>query len=297
MRRTSCSFALLLFATVAPLLAGGAWVPPAGEGWLQVGGSRKTAQSSWSSRGDTIENQQDHDFRYGYLSGEAGVWKRLAFNWTVTYLHGLEGRPNDLEENNGLSDSWFGLEYGFRQDQKVPLSVGFVVRTPMFYDEDGAYNRHNFNADGSFKGVSPEWRGLLKYDYTLHFGASRSLWGGRGWATAETGYTWREGAPADQVPLYAEMAAPLPWARLRVKGSLVYIQAMGNDTPREYDDRFGSRPGFNFNNASMGRLGASLLLPVDRQSRWWIEGGYNVWVWGKSSRQYEEPFLSFGRSF
>jgi hypothetical protein len=47
----------------------------------------------------------------------------------------------------------------------------------------------------------------------------------------------------------------------------------------------------------MARVGVSLLVPVDSQKRWWIEGGYNKWVWGKSARQYDEPFVSFARSF
>ena len=289
--------ALLLFAGTAPAFAGGAWVPRPGEGWAQLGASRKTAQSSWSSRGETLHNQQDHDFRYGYLSGEAGVWKGLAANWTITYLNGLEGRPDDLEENNGLSDAWFGLEYGFRQDSTWPLAVGFTVRTPIFYDQEGPYDRHTFNEDGSFRGVNPEWRGVLKHDYTVSFAASRSLWQGKGWTSGETGYTWREGAPADQIPAYGEVGVPLPWLGLRAKGTALYIQALGNDSPRQPDDRFGSRPGFNFNNASMGRLGASLMLPIDSGERWWLEAGYNRWVWGKSTRQYNEPFLSFGRSF
>ena len=42
------------------------------------------------------------------------------------------------------------------------------------------------------------------------------------------------------------------------------------------------------------------LMPLGELSlvqRWWIEAGYNKWVWGKSARQYDEPFVSFARSF
>jgi hypothetical protein len=46
-----------------------------------------------------------------------------------------------------------------------------------------------------------------------------------------------------------------------------------------------------------GASGASLMLPVDAGDRWWLEAGYNKWVWGRSARQYNEPFVSFGRSF
>jgi hypothetical protein len=295
---TPLILALTLLAGTAPAIAGGGWVPRPGDGWVQLGASRKTAQSSWNARGGTIQNQQDHDFRYAYLSGEAGIWKGLAASWTITYLNGLEGRPDDLEENNGLSDAWFGLEYGFRQDTQIPIAVGFTVRTPIFYDQEGAYNRHTFNSDGSFRGVSSEWRGLLKHDYTLSVAASRSLWEGRGWTAVETGYTWREGAPSDEVPLAAELGLPLPWWGLRLKSTALYVQSVGNNTARRPNDRFGSsNPNFNFNDASMGRLGASLMLPVDTGERWWLEAGYNKWVWGRSARQYNEPFVSFGRSF
>lgn len=294
--RKSVLAAALSLLSAAPVLAGGAWVPAAGDGWVQLGASRKTAQSSWSSRGDTIHNQQDHDFRYAYLSGEAGIWKGLSGNWVMTYLDGLEGRPDDLDRNIGLSDAWFGLEYGFRQGTTLPLSVGLTVRTPFFYDQEGPYDRNLYDEDGNVIGHNPEWRGILKYDYTLSFAASRSLWDG-GWANFETGYTWREGAPADQLPVSLEVGVPIPWRNLKGKVTGLYVQSMGNDSPRRPNDRFRARPGFNFNNASMGRVGASLMLPVDAQQRWWIEAGYNTWVWGKSARQYDEPFLSFARAF
>ena len=56
----------------------------------------------------------------------------------------------------------------------------------------------------------------------------------------ETGYTWREGAPADQVPVYAELGYPLPWWGLAAKGAITYVRSLGNDSPRQPDDRFGS---------------------------------------------------------
>ncbi|MEJ2086291.1 MAG: hypothetical protein P8Y44_11525, partial [Acidobacteriota bacterium] len=63
------------------------------------------------------------------------------------------------------------------------------------------------------------------------------------------------------------------------------------------DDRFGARPGFNFNDASMGRVGASFLLPFGKEGKWSVTAGYNVWVWGRSARQYQEPFVNIGRTF
>src|SRR5688500_19460094 len=69
MRRTSIAL-LLSLAAATPAFAGGAWVPQPGDGWVQLGASRKTAQQTWSSRGATNFNAADHDFRYAYLSGE-----------------------------------------------------------------------------------------------------------------------------------------------------------------------------------------------------------------------------------
>jgi hypothetical protein len=296
--RSIVAFLVLVAALLAePVWAGGAWVPRPGSGSLQLGASRKQAQSSWGRKGQILSNQQDHDFRYAYLSGETGLWKGLAANWTLTYLDGYEGRPDDLEKNEGPSDAWFGLKYGFRQDTNMPLAIGFTYRSPAFYDESGTYNRHNFNSDGSFREVSSEWRGLLKEDYTLSFLASRSLWQGRGWASVETGYTWRAGAPADQVPLYADLGVPLPWYGIHAKLAGVYVQSVGNHSPRQPDDRFGFSATNNFNDASMGRLGASLIVPLDRHQRWYVEAGYNQWVWGRSARRYQEPFVSFGTGF
>jgi hypothetical protein len=89
----------------------------------------------------------------------------------------------------------------------------------------------------------------------------------------------------------------LPFWNLQGKVSAVYVRSMGNDSPRQPDDRFGSRPGFNFNDASMGRVGAGIIAPLGKGGRWSVEAGYNQWVWGESARQYDEPYLSLGRRF
>ncbi|HEV8629633.1 MAG TPA: TonB-dependent receptor [Thermoanaerobaculia bacterium] len=297
MRRVTVALVLLASLMSAPVWAGGAWVPKPGDGSFQLGASRKRAHSSWGRRGQTLANQGDHDFRYAYLSGEAGVWRGLAANWTITYLDGFEGRPNALEENAGLSDAWLGLKYGFNQETGWPLAVGLTYRTPVFYDQKGVYDRHTFDTQGHVTGLNSEWRGILKHDYSLTFLASHSLWEGKGWANVETGYTWREGAPADQVPLYADVGLPLPWYGLRAKVAGVFIQSVGNNTPRHHNDRFGSSATNNFNNASMARLGTSLMVPLGRDRGWYLEAGYNQWLWGRSARKYQEPFLSFGHGF
>lgn len=291
-------------AMPSPAAAGGAWVPEPGQGDVQIGFSRKTASTSWNAFGDTIVHtttlegervRNYHDFRYGYLAGEIGLWKRLSGTFVVTYLDGFEGPEDDAEQNTGLSDSWFGLKYSLRQGS-TPMALGFIYRTPMFYDLEGTYNRHLFNSDGSFKGVSPEWRGLLKHDYTLAYMASRSIRDGRGWGNLQVGYTWREGAAADEVPVWADLGYPVPFWNANVKVSGVFVHSMGNDSPRRPDDRFGGRADYNFNDASMARAGLALVVPFG-QGRWAAEVGYNQWLWGESARQYEEPYLSINRRF
>ena len=86
-------------------------------------------------------------------------------------------------------------------------------------------------------------------------------------------------------------------ASMRSRMAAVYVRSMGNDSPRQPDDRFGSRPDFNFNDASMMRAGVGLIAPLDSQGLWTVEAGYNQWLWGESARQYDEPYLSVGRRF
>lgn len=48
--------ALTLAVAASRVEAGGAWVPAKGEGDLQLGYSVKTADSSWTARGDSVDN-------------------------------------------------------------------------------------------------------------------------------------------------------------------------------------------------------------------------------------------------
>lgn len=289
---------LLVLASALPAAAGGAWVPAPGEGDVRIGYSRKTADTSWDAFGNGFANSgfyENHDFRYTYLSGELGLRDRWSFHYLVTYLDGREGPDGELRRNEGWSDAWLGVKYALRRDE-LPMALSLTVRTPALYDIDGPYTRELYDDEGNPVGHSPEWRGLLKHDVTLSYAVSRSF-GNGGWGTAETGYTWREGAPADQVPLLLEVGWPLPWYGLRVKGAVLAVQSLGNTSPRQPDDRFGSRDTFDFNDASMGRAGLSLLVPVGPAARWNLEVGYNQWLWGRSARQYEEPFVSLSRTF
>lgn len=297
MRRVSILFVLAaVFAT--PALAGGAWIPDAGDGYVQLGFSRKTADTSWDSEGERFANTgrfENHDFRYTYLSGQLGLGRGVAFQFLLTHLDGLEGPDGDLERNTGPSDAWFGVKVRLRGGT-VPMAVGAEVRTPYFYDIDGPYERDLFDDQGNLVGHSPEWRGVLKHDLALTYAISGNHGReSRGWWSAETGYRFREGAPSNEVPLRGDVGWSLGWLDSHFKAALEGNFATGQDSARRPDDRFGSRPGFNFNDASMLRVGVSWLVPLD--ASWSAEVGFNRWAWGRSARRYNEPFISISRSF
>lgn len=284
--------ALALFPAAG--FAGGAWVAAPGDGNIQLGYSRKHAASSWNALGVHVENGSQHDFRYTYLSGEVGLLRNLSGQFLLTWLDGFEGPPRELERNTGFSDAWFGLKYQVNGG-RLPMSVGASIRTPMLYDREGPYNRYTFDSNGQRSGLSDEWRGLLKYDYTLAYYVSRDFAGGKGWANLTAGYTWRTGAPADQFPVALDGGYGLPWLGMAVKGELVYVRSRYNTSTRQPDDRFGGGSGFN--SASMARVGLGILVPIGPGGFWNAEVGYNKWIWGRSARRYQEPYFSIGRRF
>ncbi|HUF78261.1 MAG TPA: hypothetical protein VMR44_05025, partial [Thermoanaerobaculia bacterium] len=219
--------------------AAGAWVPEAGSGYLQLGYSVKTADSSWSPRGDARDNRSWHIFRYVYTGGEVGLGKDLSLNFLALYLDGLEGPRGGMEHNAGFSEAFFGLTYQLT-DGDWPMALSLRHRSSYLYDLPGPYDRHLHNDDGSFKGVSPEWRGLLGEDYGLFFLASKSLFDYQGWASFEVGYNYRTTNLSDEVPLYFELGYPLPWHDLKLKGSYRWVQSVGNDDDERLpSDRFG----------------------------------------------------------
>jgi hypothetical protein len=292
MLRTSIAFVALLASTIPSRTdAGGGWVNQPGQAGLTFGFSRKTADEAWNPEGVVRSNLTKHDFRYVYVNGEVGIVNRLSALFLVTYLHGIEGE----EVNIGLSDAWLTAKYAVARGE-WPMAVAFQMRTAYLYDLEGPYDRHLYmEGDGDpppaeFRGVSPEWRGILKEDYTLAYAVSRNIMR-RGWATLETGYTWRVGAPADQWPIYAEAGIPVNLWSSWIKGTSYFVKSLNNDTAREPDDRFGASANNNFNDASMWRLGASALVPIPG-SGVQLEAGYNHWVWGRSARIYHEPFFS-----
>lgn len=293
------AMSLLSGLVASSAFAGGAWVVPKGDADLQLGWSRKTATVSWDAFGGTLDhNGHAHDFRYTYLSGEVGLTERLSGTFLVTWLDGREGRPGDVEANSGFSDTWLGLKYALRRG-RTPMAVALEVRTDLLYDIDGPYSRHLFDEDGNPVTESPEWRGLNRQDAALLFLLSHSLSAGRGWTSLEAGYNWREGAPADEVPLSAEIGWKLPWYGMALKGSTFWSFSMKNNSEPELGDRFNfrGRTDYNFNYASMGRVGVSVIVPLGLGSRYTLEAGYNRWVWGESARKYGEPFFSLGYRF
>lgn len=292
----------IVVAAVACLLpsvasAGGAWVPEKWQGDFQLGYSVKTADSSWSPTGVSRDNASWHIFRYVYTGGEVGVGAGFSFRYLVLYLDGLEGERGAMEHNAGMSEAFLGVKYRLREGD-WPMALAFNHRTSYLYDLPGTYDRHLFEDDGTFKGVSPEWRGLLGEDYGLSYLVSRSLAGGAGWANLEAGYTYRTGNLSDEIPVYVEAAWPLPWQDLKIKGSLRWVQSVGNHgDERDPDDRFGCSPNNCFPDASMAAVGVSFFRDLGAQRRWYGELGFNQWVWGRSARQYDEPYFTFGRRF
>ena len=292
----------LALLSALPAEAGGAWSPAPGHGYVYVGFSRKTAGSSWDPSGNYRLNANSageiswHDFRYIYLTAEIGILPNLSVMLTPTWLYGLEGREHEMEKNVGLSDAWVGLKYQVSKG-RLPMAVAFNHRNDYFYDLDGPYNRHLFDQRGQFRGVSPEWRGLLKHDYSVSYLVSRSIANYRGWGSLEGGYTWRDGAPTDQVFFNGDVGYPLPFWGALVKGAARLERSVGEDSPRQPDDRFGASATNNFNRASYLKVGGSAILPFGADKQWAIEIGYNQWVWGRSARRYKEPYVSLGRSF
>lgn len=287
----------VLGLTASAALAGGAWVPEKGDGDFQFGYSRKYADHSWNPQGQSVENGSHHLFRYGYIGGEFGLGHRVSLRYTVLYLDGAEGPPGDYEQNKGPSETFFGFKYRLH-DGTWKMAMAANVRTSILYDQDGTYDRHDFlEDDPNIDGVDSEWRGLLGEDYGLSFLLSRGL-AQTGWMNFEAGYSYRTGNLADEYTFYAEVGYPFPWDKLFMKGTYSLVDSAGNNSEkRQHDDRFGCSPNNCFPDASRQVIGSSFFLNIGKQNLWWVEAGYNHWLWGRSTRKYDEPFFSLGRRF
>ncbi|NUO81347.1 hypothetical protein HUU05_14815 [candidate division KSB1 bacterium] len=306
---------LLAMFCLSEARAGGGWVAKPGRGYLQLGYSRKTAEVVWDAKGNDFFNRNAagdahyHDFRYGYFSGEIGLFSRVSGHFLMTYLWGYEGYKNtELEENFGLSDAWFGANFQL-QEGSWPMSLRANIRTPFFYDQKGPYVRHLYNTenyrrpdgtvvrDSTFLVMNnPEWRGLLRYDYTFSYNLSHSFLNYSAWMSFELGFTYRQGAPADEVPVNFELGYTLPLRPLEpmLKFGVNLVRSLHNESRSEPHDRFNFPPNsaYTFNDASMARASLALLVPINE--RFMAQVGYGQWVWGRGARQYKEPFVSLG---
>lgn len=300
--QTGAVFLLFFLLFAESVWAGGGWVPKPGKGYVQAGYSRKTADYVWDAEGNKNFTNNFHDFRYGYFSGEIGLFKRVSGTWTMTYLWGYEGAKDDMEENFGLSDAWFGGMFQLSEGT-WPMAIRATVRTPFFYDQRGPYVRHLYNVepyrlpdgtlvvDSTFHVINnPEWRGLLKTDYTIAFNISRSILNYQGWATFEAGYNFRTGVPSDDVPVNLEVGYTLPVAfSPMVKVNLNGVFSVHNNDPvGDVNDRF--RATSSFNDASIIRGSVTVILPLG--NRFFAQAGYGEWLWGIGARDYTEPFAS-----
>ena len=289
--------------------AGGAWVPDRGDGDIHFGYSRKRADYSWTTDGTTVSNNSIHDFRYGFLNGEIGFGHQLAMTYSVLYLNGYEGATENLENNRGTSELFVGLKWGFHQGATWIHAASFNLRTSALYDQYGTYDRHLFlpdeddiDGDGDDteaiqNDVNSEWRGLLGEDYNASYHVSRGIFGS-GWLNMNIGYTYRTGNYADEVPVYIDAGFPSGWNPLRLKGAVSYVQSVHNNTEvRQFDDRFGCSETNCFPDASRVVLTGAFFFDLGSTQQWWVEAGYNQWVWGESTRKYSEPYLTIGRRF
>jgi hypothetical protein len=298
----------ILGLTASAAFAGGAWIPDGGDGDVQFGLSRKTADAFWNPDGDTVQNGIEHDFRYGYFSGEAGLGHRLSFRYTVLYLDGYEGPPGDKYHNRGPSETFLGLKYGLRQG-KWPMALSANLRSSFLYNQQGTYDRYLYlpdlddvDLDGDRTeaiptGVNSEWRGVLGEDLGLSYLVSRSMFKA-GWMNLELGYTHRTGNMADEVPFYAELGVPLGWKTLKLKGVYTWVQSVHNNSDvQQPNDRFGCSTVNCFPDSSRMVLSGALFFNFGKNHQWWGEAGWNHWIWGRSTRQYEEPYVSVGRRY
>ena len=299
--------------------AGGAWVPKKGDGYISLGFSQKTANKVWDAKGKDFITRNGaglahyHDFRYAYLTGEVGVLPRTSVTFLTTYLWGFEGyKTPGYEKNFGLSDAWIGAKFRLRSLETAwPVAVRVTVRTPFFYDQDGPYVRHLYNRepyrlpngtvdpDTTFLVINnPEWRGLNRHDVTIAPMISHSFTMFKGWTNLDIGFTWRQGAPANEIPINWDMGYGLPIqsADIYIKAATNMVFAIGNKSISDPSDRFNFPPGFryDFNKASMIRAAVSVLWSFKGN---YLEAGYGQWVWGRGARQYKEPFFNIGHGF
>src|SRR6202035_3628218 len=99
MTRSALWLCFVTLALAAPTAswAGGAWVPPPGDGDIDFGFSDKTASTSWDTHGHAYTNRNGlgeisyHDLRYFYLAGEIGLFKNFSATFLMPSTDAIEG--------------------------------------------------------------------------------------------------------------------------------------------------------------------------------------------------------------
>jgi hypothetical protein len=276
--------------------AGGGWVPAPGAGYVNLAFVDKVSSSGWDANGRSTfagdgATSRD-DLKFIALSGEVGLVSGVSLLLVVPFLYGREGRTDPLDSGAGFSDLFIGGKIAVLEGVNA-VAASVVARTPWLYDRGGAYRRFDSAADQADHKLSSQWRGLLKYDLAFTVHGSRSFASGRGWATIEPGVVFRTGAPSHAFAAGGEVGYAF-FESIPLAAKLYTYLSLSLHTDREprEDDRFPSTTVYNFNDASMWKIGASLLW------RPWlglfVEAGYGRWIWGRSARKYEEPFVSIG---
>ncbi|MDB5034165.1 MAG: hypothetical protein JWQ98_1406 [Chlorobi bacterium] len=329
---------LLLGLAAGELHAGGPWAAKKGKGRLTFGYSRKTAGQKWYGDGSSSTTPDDslldgkfHDFRYGYLSGEVGLFDHLELSGTLLYLWGYEkvgsnpktGKPIpfEWELNSGFTDAWLNLKYQFLEGE-YPMAAMVSSRFPDLYDEPGPYTRYVsrfYTTPISTKTVdgrdstflhkdtavvaSNEWRGLLKRDFGIHLLAGHSF-GAEGYIEGELGYNFRQGAFADQLLFSIDGGYNIAVTNnLMVTPKLLfdYTGGVGNGNLPDSSDRFNFRvanvpqANFYFNNSKYGRLYGSAIISYD--DHYGLELGVGKWIFGSGAAKYTELYGQFSYSF
>jgi hypothetical protein len=276
--------------------AGGGWVPAPAGGYVNLAFVDKASSSGWDARGRSTSSASDaatnrDDLKFIALSSEFGVVPGVSALVVVPFLIGREGRMDPLDEGIGFSDLFLGGKVAILEGATA-IAGSVIARVPWLYDTGGPYRRFDSFQDQANHKLSSQWRGLLKYDLAFTVHGSMSL-ADRGWVSLEPGIVLRTGAPSHAATTSAEVGyAFIESLPLALKlFSYVSLSLHTNREPLQ-DDRFQSSLVYDFNDSSMWKVGASVLWRPYRAL--WVEGGYSRWVWGRSAREYQEPFVSIG---
>jgi hypothetical protein len=286
---------LLLLAVAGEVSAAGAWVPDPGDGWFSVGFNRKSGDRRLDDDSSEFipSRGRTHDFRYAYFSGEAGLLKNLAANWTVTYLWATESFdiPEENFSHDGFSDMWVGLRYQLKRG-RLPLVAEFNARLPYLYEHHDRY------------------LGVLKHDFSGLLYVERPT-GSAGTFGGYGGYTFRQGSPTNQVRLGTYWVVPETSSMIRkipfrITVGLDGFVSVGEPSPSDSSDRFSYRPRrptdvnyFTFNKSSWAKPWVDFSRPLGNTD-FGFDFGYGMigpGNLGSNVHEYGDLYFSVYRSF